>query len=143
MLTVVAPGRDARARRRQARCPASSSGSTAPDERGVGEVLARGPNVMVGYTDEAATREAIDAEGWLHTGDLGKLDKKGRLVIVGRAKDVVVSPSGENVYPDDVERRLGEVAARRASSRSSASRSAAASASRASPSAEPSADGTA
>jgi long-chain acyl-CoA synthetase len=80
-----------------------------PDERGVGEVVARGPNVMVGYTDPEATAKTIDAEGWLHTGDLGRVDRKGRLEIVGRLKDVVISPTGENVYPDDVERRLGEV----------------------------------
>ncbi len=79
------------------------------DDRGVGEIVARGANVMVGYTDEAATREAIDAEGWLHTGDVGRIDKKGRLEILGRLKDVVISPNGENVYPDDVERRLGDV----------------------------------
>jgi long-chain acyl-CoA synthetase len=81
-----------------------------PDDHGIGEVVARGPNVMVGYTDEAATRSAIDAEGWLHTGDLGRIDKRGRLAIVGRLKDVVISPTGENVYPDDVESRLGTVA---------------------------------
>jgi long-chain acyl-CoA synthetase len=81
-----------------------------PDERGVGEVLARGPNVMVGYADDAeATAQAIDAEGWLHTGDLGKLDDRGQLVIVGRQKDVVVTSSGENVYPDDVETLLGKL----------------------------------
>jgi long-chain acyl-CoA synthetase len=80
-----------------------------PDEQGVGEVVARGPNVMIGYTDDDATRDAIDAEGWLHTGDLGRLDKKGRLEIVGRIKDVVIAPTGENVYPDDVEKRLGSV----------------------------------
>ncbi len=80
-----------------------------PDDRGIGEVVARGPNVMVGYTDPEATRQTIDAEGWLHTGDLGRIDRKGRLEIVGRLKDVVISPTGENVYPDDVERRLGEV----------------------------------
>jgi len=80
-----------------------------PDDRGIGEVVARGPNVMVGYTDEDATRRTIDAEGWLHTGDLGRFDRKGRLEIVGRLKDVVISPTGENVYPDDVEKRLGEV----------------------------------
>ena len=79
------------------------------DDRGVGEVVARGANVMVGYTDEARTGEAIDAEGWLHTGDVGRIDKKGRLEILGRLKDVVISPNGENVYPDDVERRLGEI----------------------------------
>ncbi|MGD0526643.1 MAG: AMP-binding protein [Polyangiaceae bacterium] len=80
-----------------------------PDDRGIGEVVARGPNVMIGYTDEDATKRTIDAEGWLHTGDLGRFDRKGRLEIVGRLKDVVISPTGENVYPDDVEKRLGEV----------------------------------
>jgi long-chain acyl-CoA synthetase len=79
------------------------------DDRGVGEIVARGANVMVGYTDEEATRSAIDAEGWLHTGDVGRLDKKGRLEILGRVKDVVIAPTGENVYPDDVEARLGAV----------------------------------
>src|SRR5690606_37347382 len=64
-----------------------------------------------GYADdEAATRAIIDEEGWLHTGDLGKLDGRGRLTLVGRAKDVVVTSSGENVYPEDVEARLGAVA---------------------------------
>jgi len=80
-----------------------------PDDRGIGEVVARGPNVMIGYTDGDATTRTIDAEGWLHTGDLGRIDKKGRLEIVGRLKDVVISPTGENVYPDDVEKRLGKV----------------------------------
>ena len=80
-----------------------------PDDSGVGEVLAKGPNVMAGYTDDAATAQVIDADGWLHTGDLGKLDKSGRLVIVGRLKDVIVTASGENVYPDDVEAKLGKV----------------------------------
>ncbi len=79
------------------------------DESGVGEVIARGPNVMAGYTDDVATARTIDGEGWLHTGDLGKLDKQGRLVLVSRMKDVVVGPTGENVYPDDVEQRLGSI----------------------------------
>ena len=81
-----------------------------PDASGVGEVLARGPNVMKGYADDPeATAGAIDAEGWLHTGDLGSLDKNNRLTLVGRSKDVIVSASGENLYPDDVERALGDV----------------------------------
>ncbi|WP_394823787.1 AMP-binding protein [Pendulispora albinea] len=81
-----------------------------PDDHGVGEVIARGPNVMAGYTDPEATSRVIDPQGWLHTGDLGKLDKQGRLEIVGRLKDVIVTATGENVYPEDVERRLGPVA---------------------------------
>lgn len=81
-----------------------------PNEQGVGQVLARGPNVMLGYADNPdATKEVLDHEGWLRTGDLGKLDGRGRLSLVGRAKDVVVASNGENVYPDDVEARLGSV----------------------------------
>jgi long-chain acyl-CoA synthetase len=81
-----------------------------PNADGVGEILARGPNVMLGYSDDPeATAQVIDREGWLRTGDLGKLDRRGRLSIVGRAKDVIVASNGENVYPDDVEARLGRV----------------------------------
>ncbi len=80
-----------------------------PNEQGIGEVLARGPNVMAGYTDPEATAETIDADGWLHTGDLGKLDRHGRLSISGRLKDVIVTSTGENVYPDDLEREIGAV----------------------------------
>jgi len=81
-----------------------------PDDAGVGEVLARGPNVMAGYYgNEDATAQVLDADGWLHTGDLGRLDHKDRLVLVGRAKDVVVTSSGENLYLDDLENQLGEV----------------------------------
>ncbi|MFO0741143.1 MAG: AMP-binding protein [Labilithrix sp.] len=80
-----------------------------PDENGVGEVLAKGPNVMAGYTDAEATKEVKSEDGWLHTGDLGKLDRQGRLVLVGRVKDVIVTVTGENVYPDDIERIIGKV----------------------------------
>ncbi len=83
----------------------------APDEHGVGEVLARGPNVMAGYWDNPeATAGALTDDGWLRTGDLGTLDHRGRLTVVGRAKDVVVTASGENIYLDDVEARLGAIA---------------------------------
>lgn len=81
-----------------------------PDPSGVGEVAARGPNVMVGYADDPdATAAVLSKDGWLRTGDLGAIDKKGRLTLVGRSKDVVVASNGENIYPDDVERALGEV----------------------------------
>lgn len=81
-----------------------------PDGDGVGQVEARGPNVMQGYFGNAdATAEVLTDDGWLKTGDLGRLDHRGRLTIVGRAKDVVVTASGENVYLDDVEARLGPI----------------------------------
>ena len=81
-----------------------------PNAEGIGEVFARGPNVMLGYAgDPDATRQVLDEDGWLHTGDLGKLDRDNNLVIVGRQKDVIVASNGENVYPDDVEARIGRV----------------------------------
>ena len=79
-----------------------------PDDEGVGEVIARGPNVMRGYLGrDEATDEALQ-DGWLHTGDLGKFDDDGNLVIVGREKDVIVTAGGKNVYPDDLEDIYGE-----------------------------------
>lgn len=75
----------------------------APDGEGVGEILVRGPNVMAGYyQNPEATAEAI-RDGWLHTGDLGYLDAGDYLYITGRAKEVVVLPSGKNIYPEEVE----------------------------------------
>ena len=70
---------------------------------GVGEVIARGRNVMAGYWEnEGATAEAI-RDGWFHTGDLGRFDEKGNLYLVGRSKDVIVDANGKNVYPDEIE----------------------------------------
>ena len=80
------------------------------DAQGVGEVWARGATVMKGYFgNERASQETVDVDGWLHTGDMGRLDHKGRLHLVGRAKEVVVTSSGENVYLDDVENILGAI----------------------------------
>jgi long-chain acyl-CoA synthetase len=74
-----------------------------PDKDGVGEVIASGPNVMLGYYENPeATAESI-RNGWLHTGDLGKLDDDKRLTIVGRKKEMILGASGENVYPDELE----------------------------------------
>jgi len=74
-----------------------------PDSSGVGEVIARGPNVMLGYySDENATRNAL-VERWLYTGDLGKLDDDGNLFLVGRSKEIIVDTNGKNVYPDELE----------------------------------------
>lgn len=74
-----------------------------PDPSGVGEVIARGPNVMLGYYgNEEATREAL-VDRWLYTGDLGRIDDEGNLYLVGRSKEIIVDTNGKNVYPDEVE----------------------------------------
>ena len=79
-----------------------------PDERGVGEVQFRGPSVIHGYwNDPAATAAAIDPEGWLSTGDLGRLDECGDLFLVDRKKEMIIR-GGYNVYPREVEEVLYE-----------------------------------
>jgi long-chain acyl-CoA synthetase len=110
VLTADPPGPGARPGTAGRPIPGVELRIAEPDDQGVGEVLARGPNVMKGYfRDEASSRAAVDDDGWLHTGDLGRIDSRGCLVIVGRAKDVVVTAAGENIHLDDVEARLGEV----------------------------------
>ncbi len=74
------------------------------DESGIGEILYRGPNVMKGYYNiPEATAEVIDEEGWLHTGDLGFIDPQGWIYLTGRVKNVIVTATGENVYPEEIE----------------------------------------
>jgi long-chain acyl-CoA synthetase len=75
-----------------------------PDKEGVGEVLIKGPIVFKGYyRNPIATSEAFTDDGWFRSGDLGQIDKDGHLQIVGRAKDVIILPSGKNVHPEDLE----------------------------------------
>ena len=76
-----------------------------PDpETVVGEIILRGENVMTGYyKNEKATHEMIDDEGWMHTGDLGIIDKDGFVYIKGRSKSMILGPSGKNIYPEEVE----------------------------------------
>src|SRR5256714_1167367 len=74
-----------------------------PDATGIGEVIARGPNVMLGYyRNEQATQGALVSR-WLYTGDLGRLDDEGNLYLVGRSKEIIVDTNGKNVYPDEIE----------------------------------------
>ncbi|MCU0366020.1 MAG: AMP-binding protein, partial [Bacteroidales bacterium] len=76
-----------------------------PDQENiVGEIILRGDNVMLGYyKNEAATKGVIDEEGWLHTGDLGVIDKDGNIYIKGRSKNMLLGPSGKNIYPEEIE----------------------------------------
>ena len=76
-----------------------------PDpENKVGEIILRGENVMTGYyKNEKATSEMIDDKGWMHTGDLGVIDKEGNIFIKGRSKSMILGPSGKNIYPEEIE----------------------------------------
>lgn len=76
----------------------------------VGEILVRGDNVMEGYyKNPGATSAAIDKDGWLHTGDLGIIDREGYLFIKGRSKNIILGPSGQNIYPEEIEDRLNSL----------------------------------
>jgi long-chain acyl-CoA synthetase len=77
---------------------------------GIGEVQVRGENLMLGYyQDEEATRATIDEDGWLMTGDLGRLDEQGFLYLTGRSKNMILTASGQNVYPEEIESQLNNM----------------------------------
>ena len=81
-----------------------------PDEDGVGELMARGSSIMLGYyQNEEATKEALEPDGWFHTGDLAKIDKDGFIYISGRKKSVIVLNNGKNVFPEEIETLLNKV----------------------------------
>jgi long-chain acyl-CoA synthetase len=80
-----------------------------PDKEGSGEVAVKSPSIMLGYyNNPEATKEVITDDGWLLTGDLGYLDKKGFLFISGRKKNLIVSSGGKNIYPEEIEWHFSE-----------------------------------
>ena len=74
-----------------------------PNEEGIGEVVVKGPNVMLGYYEDEEETKKVLKDGWLYTGDLGYFDKNGYLYLTGRKKDVIVLKNGKNVYPQEIE----------------------------------------
>ena len=75
-----------------------------------GEILARGTNVMTGYyKNQEATEQALDSEGWYHTGDLGTMSDDGHIFILGRIKNMLLGPSGQNIYPEEIEDQLNSM----------------------------------
>lgn len=83
-----------------------------PDPQNIpGEILARGTNVMLGYyKNEEATKQALDDEGWYHTGDLGLIDNNGYVYIKGRSKNMLLGANGQNIYPEEIEDKLNSMA---------------------------------
>lgn len=80
------------------------------NEEGVGELLVKGPSVMLGYYEnEEATEETLEKNGWLHTGDLAKIDEEGYIYISGRKKYVIVLKNGKNIYPEEIETLINKL----------------------------------
>ena len=81
-----------------------------PNEEGIGEIVVRGENTMQGYYKKPdATKDAFTEDGWLRTGDLGCLDSDGFLYIKGRCKTMLLGPSGQNIYPEEIEAKINNM----------------------------------
>lgn len=74
-----------------------------PDDHGIGEIIVKGPNVMLGYYNDPEATDNVFKKGWLYTGDLGYIDNDGFLYITGRCKSVIVTQNGKNIYPEEIE----------------------------------------
>ena len=81
-----------------------------PNAEGVGEILAKGENIMLGYYRDEEATQAVFRDGWFCTGDLGRMDPDGALYITGRRKNIIVTENGKNIYPEELETRLSEFA---------------------------------
>ncbi len=79
------------------------------DEDGVGELVVKGPNVMLGYYNDKKATESVMEDGWFHTGDLAKIDEDGYIFICGRRKSVIVLKNGKNIYPEEMEGLVNKI----------------------------------
>lgn len=79
-----------------------------PNAQGEGEILVKGPNVMLGYYNMPEETAKAIQDGWFHTGDIGKIDENGYLYITGRCKSVIITKNGKNIYPEEVESYLND-----------------------------------
>ena len=79
-----------------------------PNSEGVGEIIVKGPNVMLGYYNDEEATKAVMKDGWFYTGDLGRIDENGYLYITGRSKSVIIAKNGKNIYPEELEHYLNE-----------------------------------
>lgn len=81
-----------------------------PNEEGIGEIIVKGPTVMAGYVGNQEATDEVLQDGWFHTGDLGYFDKQDFLFITGRKKNVIVLRNGKNIYPEEVEAMINDIA---------------------------------
>ena len=79
------------------------------DEEGVGELVVKGPNVMIGYYNNKKATEEVMEDGWFHTGDLARIDEDGYIFICGRKKSVIVLKNGKNIYPEEMENLVNKI----------------------------------
>lgn len=80
-----------------------------PNEEGIGEIIAKGPNVMLGYYENEEETNKVLKDGWFYTGDLAYIDKEGFIFITGRKKNVIVLKNGKNIYPEELETLVGQL----------------------------------
>ena len=80
-----------------------------PDEDGIGELYARGPNIMKGYLDDEQANKEVFVDGWFNTGDLARIDKDDYIFLTGRKKNVIVLKNGKNIYPEEIEALIDKI----------------------------------